>query len=335
MKKPVVLLLVSLTLLSICSVAAVPVRANPRTIIVPVDYTRIQWAIGNATDGDTIQVRAGTYLENIAVDKSITLMGEGRNSIIDGGNAGTAVMIAKDRVTVTGFTIRNGNDSSSTGPLPQPAGIGIAARFCVVTGNTLTGNRIGILLYGPTANGNVIDGNSILSSNQGVWLASTFNNTITGNLISGSDYGIDHDQSYNNTVTVNTISNNVEGIYVYYAQDLIYHNNFLSNHAQVFYTGTNFTALDNGYPSGGNYWSNYNGVDTKSGPYQNITGSDGIGDTYYYVDNDDRRFDRYPLMSQVNVIPEFPSTFLLVLLVASSTALLAMVFRRRRLAVQR
>jgi hypothetical protein len=52
--------------------------------------------------------------------------------------------------------------------------------------------------------------------------------------------------------------------------------------------------LDNGYPSGGNYWSSYNGTDVYSGPYQNETGSDGIGDTPYPIDANNT--DRYPLI---------------------------------------
>ena len=36
---------------------------------------------------------------------------------------------------------------------------------------------------------------------------------------------------------------------------------------------------DNGYPSGGNYWSVYSGVDNNHGINQDIPGSDGIGDT--------------------------------------------------------
>jgi len=58
------------------------------------------------------------------------------------------------------------------------------------------------------------------------------------------------------------------------------------------YASTNI--WDDGYPSGGNYWSDYNGTDLFSGPYQNITGSDGIGDTPYVIDENNR--DRYPLM---------------------------------------
>ena len=51
---------------------------------------------------------------------------------------------------------------------------------------------------------------------------------------------------------------------------------------------------DDGYPSGGNYWSNYAGADLYSGPDQNITGSDGIIDTPYDVNVYSR--DHYPLM---------------------------------------
>jgi nitrous oxidase accessory protein NosD len=52
---------------------------------------------------------------------------------------------------------------------------------------------------------------------------------------------------------------------------------------------------DDGYPSGGNYWSNYTGIDEYSGPSQNETGSDGIGDTPYVIDENNT--DRYPLMA--------------------------------------
>ncbi len=51
---------------------------------------------------------------------------------------------------------------------------------------------------------------------------------------------------------------------------------------------------DDGYPSGGNYWSDYNGTDLFSGPHQNETGSDGIGDTPYLIRFDSQ--DNYPLM---------------------------------------
>jgi len=51
---------------------------------------------------------------------------------------------------------------------------------------------------------------------------------------------------------------------------------------------------DDGFPSGGNYWSDYIGVDLYGGLSQNETGSDGIGDTPYIIDANNQ--DNYPLI---------------------------------------
>jgi len=40
-----------------------------RTIYVPEDYEKIQWAVDNASAGDTIIVRDGIYTENVDVKK--------------------------------------------------------------------------------------------------------------------------------------------------------------------------------------------------------------------------------------------------------------------------
>jgi hypothetical protein len=54
------------------------------------------------------------------------------------------------------------------------------------------------------------------------------------------------------------------------------------------YNSVNF--WDSGYPSGGNYWSNYTGVDADN---------DGIGDEPYTIDANNT--DRYPLVGSINV----------------------------------
>jgi len=58
---------------------------------------------------------------------------------------------------------------------------------------------------------------------------------------------------------------------------------------------------DDGYSSGGNYWSDYTGVDKLSGSYQNVTGNDGIGDTPFLIDQNN--VDHFPLMSSWGRIP--------------------------------
>jgi nitrous oxidase accessory protein NosD len=94
----------------------------------------------------------------------------------------------------------------------------------------------------------------------------------------------------------NTISAaNSYGVSLFAAQGVIvFHNNFVNNTIQAFdQTGQN--TWDNGYPSGGNFWSDYPGVDNCSGPLQNICPSpDGIGDTPYMFNFNE---DHYPLMT--------------------------------------
>ena len=56
---------------------------------------------------------------------------------------------------------------------------------------------------------------------------------------------------------------------------------------------------DNGYPDGGNFWSDYNGSDIKSGVLQDVSGSDGIGDLPYRIFPKAKVSDNYPLMQHV------------------------------------
>jgi len=185
--------------------------------------------------------------------------------------------------------------------------------------NTISGNPIGIWLEGWGNINNTICNNSITNNDVGVLITGWIqiggggatlsiyseipslppsNNTISGNIVSGNDYGIYIDASIGNTVVGNTISNNEFGIkvlvdpYIPSGNNTLYHNNFIDNKNQASAAGKN--TWDNGYPSGGNYWSNYSGVDLYSGPYQNETGSDGIGDTPYIIDENNT--DNYPLM---------------------------------------
>ena len=43
--------------------------ASATTIYVPDDYAKVQWAVNNASAGDTIIASEGTYTENVDVKK--------------------------------------------------------------------------------------------------------------------------------------------------------------------------------------------------------------------------------------------------------------------------
>jgi len=74
----------------------------------------------------------------------------------------------------------------------------------------------------------------------------------------------------------------------------IYHNNLIDNVRQAYDAGNN--TWDNGYPSGGNYWSDFD--EPSEGAYDN--NSDGIVDTPYSIPGGSNQ-DRYPLMTPYGV----------------------------------
>ena len=72
------------------------------------NYSTIQGAVNDATNGYTIFVYNGVYNENLNVSTAINLVGENKDTtIIDGGFTGDVMCIFSDFVTVSGFTIRN------------------------------------------------------------------------------------------------------------------------------------------------------------------------------------------------------------------------------------
>jgi len=175
--------------------------------------------------------------------------------------------------------------------------------------NTITGNVAsnGGIEAVSSVNTTVI--RNEVSNGRGIWLwCSSYNdwcasgNVIADNSVSTSQYGIRLNAS-NNIVVGNTVSNNdFYGIIVHWPDqggNSIFHNNIVNNTVQAAYYNYT-TSWDDGYPSGGNYWSDYPGVDLYSGPDQDQPSSDGIGDTGFFK-------DRYPLMQPTTSGPWRPS----------------------------
>jgi len=216
-------------------------------------------------------------------------------------------------------------------PQTYPNGVGYLGLLncdnVTVTGLTLTRNLQGLLLE--STNDSRITDNNVKANYYGIDLVSSFDNVLSWNdittngvpsLFSDLDdfgFGIGLDSSSNNnTVVGNNVATNTLGISLESSGNILYDNNFTANGIGVrilyssfnkifhndFINNTQPTSLwhstntwDNGYPSGGNFWSDYNGTDLNSGPYQNMTGSDGIGDTPCIIDSNN--IDRYPLMA--------------------------------------
>jgi parallel beta-helix repeat protein len=267
------------------------VSFNDNTLYVggsgPNNYTSIQDAINDATDGDTVFVYNGIYDGGIIVNKSITLQGENReNTFINGavGISDNGISIISDGVYLTGFTIQYVNTF-----WPDSA-IYINAYDTVIDNNIINDNKFGIDLY--KSENTRISNNLIINQNRcdGIYVSFSSNNIISNNIISDNNgYGIIFTESTNNIIFENSISNNNWGGLTIQDENnignLIYHNNFFNNKPDNSWdVGLNY--WNNSYPIGGNFWDDYIGIDEND---------DGIGDTPYYITGGDN-MDNYPII---------------------------------------
>ena len=301
------------TLSSAFNIPQVKTEPIAETIVVPDSYPTIQEAINSADEGDTIFVRSGIYYENLVVNKSVSLVGEDRETtIIDGNYTGNAMNVTANNVTIQGFTILT--HTWASGP-PWTSIVGIHLNYtrnCIIANNTITDNSAtGIYCKGSSNNticGNIITKNELAGVLIG-WSGS--NNNITNNNITANGYGLESggiviSSGTNNVVSGNHIAesftagiyipmvatknyiiennitrNNFWGVRIYQTGNFIYHNNFIDN-VEEHIEGGGGNTWDNG--SVGNYWSDYDGADLDG---------DGIGDTNVPWEG----VDYYPLMN--------------------------------------
>jgi parallel beta-helix repeat protein len=252
---------------------------------------------------------------NIVSGNSMTLNGDG---VIVGGSLNN---IVGNNMTSNYAGIAVGGEHnivSGNNMKLNTLGISLGGSLNNIVGNNMTSNYYGI--YFVFAIRDTISGNIIANNYDGIYSAYSSNNTVIGNNIEGNnDAGIRlHDSSNSNTIIGNNITansnrginvwgsshnailennitgNNLYGIRFYQAShNLVYHNNFVNNTIQT-YIYDSVNVWDDGYPSGGNYWSDHNVADVYCGRKQDILGSDGIGDTKYVIA--ESNIDNYPFM---------------------------------------
>ena len=249
------------------------------------------------------------------------------NSLINGNNIANCS---------SGITVLQSYEQISSEPYPSTN--------ITVRDNTIAGSGVGILLH--SGEGHTASCNDLYCNLAGIHVRAaqcsmTSGNTVTNSTSVSLDWHVRLDprragtldawswyspvvyvgpvgiciESSNNLVVKNTIGNNsigmTVGLMARRGNNTIYHNNLINNTLFQLVIGS-LNSWDNGYPSGGNYWSDYTGEDVYSGPYQNETGSDRIGDTPYllakWTDPDvppewRTQKDNYPLMEPWTPLP--------------------------------
>jgi parallel beta-helix repeat protein len=249
------------------------------------NYTRIQDAIDNAFNGDTIYVYHKTYREHLIITKSITLLGEDKktttlNGFLGGHYPDYQVKIIADNVEVNGFTIMNSNQG----------GIYASGRNLIIKNNIITDdNMYGIYFH---------DSQSCL----------TQYNSITQDL----EYGIFLSYCRDMKIQFNNLSNWAYGIYFFdFCKNIYINKNQISHihytppvHNNLFITYNNIESvsffralirtLSNDHSFGiihfdSNYWG------SPQSPPKVIEGTFGIFDIPIY------RFDWHPAQEPYDI----------------------------------
>jgi parallel beta-helix repeat protein len=260
---------------------------------------------GGRRDQTVVHVKAeNVVIQGLTVQKSSTIyrgifLDNARNSSIVNNNIignGIGILVIESPYTNVSANTLDGNVNYgiavggspnvhiSRNNIPYTTQFGIAVYYCnpsYVYDNRVTNCRWGLSIQGSGVH--VFSNNFIDHWDCAIYFRYASRNTICQNNITGCGAIFEGLLRFGNS-----------------SDNLIFHNNFINNTGEISDWSWIFenyvlsiNTWDLGYPLGGNFWSDYNGSDLYRGPFQNVTGSDGIGDDPYSVYENNT--DNYPL----------------------------------------
>ena len=245
------------------------------------DFSNIQDAIDNASDGDSIYVYDGDYFESIFINKTITIIAQSNNKTIitldeKDNQTKSIITINSDNCIIDGIKINNSTNKNLIGIL-------ITSSNNTILNNTISNFDKAIFIdsdYNNNYANNTIKFNSLLNNYYGIYMEYTNENNISNNYISltkeyglylltahdnlisnnsvinNINYGIRIKGSRNNLVIHNDISENQRGLLFCCGarSNIVYKNNFINN---TIYNAED--KLGNIWDNGniGNYWDDY------------------------------------------------------------------------------
>lgn len=247
---------------------------KPDVYIQDRKYFTIQEAVDIGNPGDTIILAAGTYQENLRIDKPFTIKGAGKDkTIIDGNGIGSVIIVGKNRsnidVTLSGMTIKGGTGTSISVNDSDP-------KTYICGGGIINYGRLTIT-------------DSIISGNTAYYGGGIFN---TGTVILEKGASLIHNAAYNGggiygnrklinlnggTVASNEAKQGGGGIYIGYHGSISIHsgtisNNVAKNSGGGIYTQGGPVTLHNGTIFANDAYSSGGGIFCYGGSANHLNG---------------------------------------------------------------
>jgi nitrous oxidase accessory protein len=183
-----------------------------------------------ASPGDTILIGEGEYVENLIIDKPITIRGI-NNPTIRGEFTSHVILIQANKTRIEGLTV----SESGTRLMEDMACIRVEADSVILHNNRITKPLHGIYIKGGSyikITNNTIEGRQDLipeDRGNGIHLWNSSHNLLSANKISFVRDGIYFSFAHHTNVADNHIHNVRYGLHYMYSDDNIFINNLFEN----------------------------------------------------------------------------------------------------------
>jgi len=240
----------SLRAISLLAALVSGMEASAATLTVEAEPGAVAEAIGAASAGDVLRLKAGHHPGPIIIDKPVILSGEA-GAIVDGLEKGHAIKIMAPDVTIRGLTIvHSGRDLSQ-----QHSGIFVnkTAHRAVIENNVLKDNLIGVYLWGPddaivrnnqiaglqeghvndrgngiqlwNTPGSLVENNEIRYGRDGIFVTTSKRNIFRNNRFEETRFAIHYMYTNDSEVSGNVSRGNDVGYALMYSKSLIVQGN--------------------------------------------------------------------------------------------------------------